>query len=75
MASSRSGANGLSIVRRSEVVRILEACTYTTHMEIAVRATAYVCCTEVVCISECPLIEVLLRHLYILICQVRQDLV
>ena len=37
---------------------------YTTHMEIAVGATACVRCTEVVRISECPLIEVLLYMYY-----------
>ena len=57
IASSCFGANGLSVVQRSEV----GGCKYTTHIEIImVLATVCVRCTEVVHILECPLIEVLL---------------
>ena len=42
----------------------LGGCKYTTHTEIAVGATACVRCKEVVRISECPLIEVLLYIYY-----------
>ena len=53
---------GKRLVRCPEVrgCPYLGGCKYTTHMEVAVCATACVRCTEVVRISECPLIEVLL---------------
>ena len=60
MTSSHSGASGLSVVRRSEVVctyiggcKIVNTCTLHIIIEIVVGARAYVRCTEVIHISEC----------------------
>ena len=55
--ASGVGASSLSFVWRSEVVCISEV---VYRMEIAIGATACVCCVEVVRILESPLLEVLL---------------